>query len=139
MQRYTSENMAASLPNPSWTSPWFWISILHVLQRQMADLISSPDPLRMPANHFTNRSARRCVAGSRLIQGATCQVNLCPIQLILRRLHFLVGGDEVSGESANSLSPSRATCCHPSKGAICRFCHIMTPRDSLAAFFSQSR
>lgn len=29
------------------------------------------------------------------IQDDTCQGNLCPIQLILRRLHLLVGSDEV--------------------------------------------
>lgn len=85
------------------------------------------------------QAARRCAASPRLTQGAACQLNLCPIQLILRRLCFLVGRDEVPVGSANSLSPSEATCCRPflkeANCWSCRFCRIMTPRDSLAVRF----
>lgn len=79
-------------------------------------------------------SQKQCGAGSPLIQDATCHVNLCPIQLILRRLHFLVGSDEVPVERANSESSWDVTCCPSSWGGTCCCfccCHIMNTRDSL--------
>lgn len=79
----------------------------------------------------------RCGVCTQLIEDGTCQVNLCPIQLILKRLRFLVvGSDKVPVERANSVSPSSATRCPSSRGSCCCWCcFIMITRDSLVVVF----
>lgn len=64
---------------------------------------------------------------------------ICPIQLILRRLHFLVGSDKVPVEGVNSLSLSSAHLLPSFWGSNCCCywcCYIMTTRDSLVIFLS---
>lgn len=80
----------------------------------------------------------RCGASSLVIQDGTRQVNLSPIQLILRRLHFLVGSDKVPVERANSVSLWSATRGPSSWGNnCCRYwcCYIMIARDTLVVIF----